>query len=187
MMEMRPPRMARISGPSVAKAAMSVTVPGRKGSANRTLPPTIRAARGRMPMMVWLITDLPEPDSPTSATVPPCGTRNDTPLTASIWPPSTLKETARSSTRNRSVIAASRRGLGWRCLRRRRQAERGQIGERDVVGGRAVFDHRPRRPRRDCVEAVDVGIDGDGGPCRSPASRSSSRPSDFAAWNSSAA
>ena len=33
-------------------------------------------------MIAWLITDLPEPDSPTSATVPPCGTRKETPRTA---------------------------------------------------------------------------------------------------------
>ena len=29
--------------------------------------------RGSMPMIAWLHTDLPEPDSPTSATVPPGG------------------------------------------------------------------------------------------------------------------
>ena len=33
------------------------------------------AVRGSRPMMAWLHTDLPEPDSPTSASVPPGGRR----------------------------------------------------------------------------------------------------------------
>ena len=36
-------------------------------------------------------TDLPEPDSPTSATVPPAGMRNDTPSTAFTVPASTSR------------------------------------------------------------------------------------------------
>ena len=36
-------------------------------------------------------TDLPEPDSPTSATVPPAGTRNETPSTALTVPASTSR------------------------------------------------------------------------------------------------
>ena len=33
------------------------------------------AVRGSRPMIAWLQTDLPEPDSPTSASVPPGGNR----------------------------------------------------------------------------------------------------------------
>ena len=55
-------------------------------------------------MIAWDTTDLPEPDSPTSATVEPGRTRNDTPLTASMAPPWTSKVTAKSRTCNRSGI-----------------------------------------------------------------------------------
>ena len=98
MIEMRPPRIARIRGPSRGSLAMSIGLAGvfadrRTGSRRRVISPTI----GRMPMMAWLITDLPDPDSPTSATVPPCGTRNETPRTASSRPPAMLKEILRFS------------------------------------------------------------------------------------------
>ena len=36
-------------------------------------PEAIVAVRGSRPMMAWLHTDLPDPDLPTSATVPPGG------------------------------------------------------------------------------------------------------------------
>ncbi len=37
-------------------------------------------------MIAWLTTDLPDPLSPTSATLPPCGTRKLVPRTASMRP-----------------------------------------------------------------------------------------------------
>jgi hypothetical protein len=40
------------------------------------------AVRGSRPMMAWLHTDLPEPDSPTRASVPPGGIENVTWSTA---------------------------------------------------------------------------------------------------------
>ena len=45
-------------------------------------------------MTVRAVTDLPEPDSPTSATVSPLCSWKETSLTASTMPPSTLKLTA---------------------------------------------------------------------------------------------
>ena len=78
---MRAPRIAlhapRCCGSQRARCRS--TVPGRSGSANRISPPSMRAMRGRMPMIACATTDLPEPDSPTRATVLPGGTRNDTP------------------------------------------------------------------------------------------------------------
>jgi hypothetical protein len=70
MIEMRPPRMARMRALSGGSAAMSIGAPGWRGSSSRIWPSRMRPERGRMPMIAWLITDLPEPDSPTSATEP---------------------------------------------------------------------------------------------------------------------
>ena len=41
------------------------------------LPDVMRATLGRMPMIACAVTDLPEPDSPTSATVEPGRIRNE--------------------------------------------------------------------------------------------------------------
>ena len=71
-------------------------VPSPRGSANRISPWVIWPLRGRMRMIAWLTTDLPEPDSPTSATVERGRTRNDAPLTARINPPGAAKRTCRS-------------------------------------------------------------------------------------------
>ena len=54
-------------------------------------PDSMRAMRGRMLMIDCATTDLPEPDSPTSATVPPAGIRNETPSTAFTVPASTSR------------------------------------------------------------------------------------------------
>jgi hypothetical protein len=59
-------------------------------------------------MIAWLQTDLPEPDSPTSATVAPGLTRNDTPSTAWIAPSWTRKSILRSRTCRRSFTALPR-------------------------------------------------------------------------------
>ena len=48
---------------------MSITLPGLFGSRNRISPDSMRATRGRMLMIACATIDLPEPDSPTSATV----------------------------------------------------------------------------------------------------------------------
>ena len=53
-------------------------------------------------MMLWLTTDLPEPDSPTSATVLPLAILKETPRTASSLPSGREKDTRKSWTRRRS-------------------------------------------------------------------------------------
>jgi hypothetical protein len=69
MIEISPPRIARISAPS-GRAPRCRSARAHR-ILNRIWPPVMRRRRGRMPMIAWLTTDLPEPDSPTSATVPP--------------------------------------------------------------------------------------------------------------------
>ena len=81
ILPMRLPRMARISAQSGGSFKMSVVTPGRLGSENRILPVTF-ADRGRMPITAWLMTDLPEPDSPTSAVTLPGRMRRLARLTA---------------------------------------------------------------------------------------------------------
>ena len=58
-------------------------------------------------MIAWATTDLPEPDSPTSATVLPCGTRKSTPRTACSGPVSRSK--AMLQVAHRQQIAGSDR------------------------------------------------------------------------------
>ncbi len=109
MIEMEPPRIPRICGPSRSSLAMSTMPPvdwlvRQAAVSSRISPPTILAALGRMPMIAWAQTDFPEPDSPTRATVLPAGTRNETPRTAFSVAPSSAKSTCRFLTVNRSVI-----------------------------------------------------------------------------------
>jgi hypothetical protein len=92
MIEMRPPRMSCISRLAGSSREMSISVPGRRsGSRNTISPDSMRAMRGRMLMIDCATTDLPEPDSPTSATVRPAGTRNEIPSTAFTVPASTSR------------------------------------------------------------------------------------------------
>ncbi len=102
MIEMRPPRIARILRLSRGSLTMSTTWPSALGSWNRISPLVIVAFCGRMPMIAWETTVLPEPDSPTSATVPPSGILKDVPRTASTMPPCTWKLTCRSLISRRS-------------------------------------------------------------------------------------
>ena len=98
IMPMRLPRSARISGPSRTSVARSTGASGVFGSVKSTRPPSTRPFLGRRPITVCEITVLPEPDSPTSATVLPAGTRKLTPFTTSEAPPCMAKPTRRSST-----------------------------------------------------------------------------------------
>jgi hypothetical protein len=52
MIEIRPPRIARISALSLGNFAMSTTLPSSRGSANSTSPAVIIPLRGRMRRMV---------------------------------------------------------------------------------------------------------------------------------------
>jgi hypothetical protein len=101
---------------SASKPAMSTGRPSPAGSVKQMEPPEIRATFGRMCMIAWAVTDLPDPDSPTRATVLPFGTSNDSPSTARKLPLSVLKSTFRSridrsgSSIQLSVASASGRG-----------------------------------------------------------------------------
>ena len=85
-MAMRLPRMFRIVWPSRSSAAMSTGSTPPAGSVNRICPEAICAAGGSSPMTAWEMVDLPQPDSPTSASVFACGISNDTPSTARVVP-----------------------------------------------------------------------------------------------------
>ncbi len=82
-MAMRPPRSARISGPLGNSSSIRVASPCVSGSLKVTEPPVMDPTFGRMPMMAWPMTDLPEPDSPTSAVTLPGWIRKLAPRTAS--------------------------------------------------------------------------------------------------------
>ena len=61
--------------------------------------PSKRALGERVsPISVIAVTDLPEPDSPTTASTSPAARSNDTPSTACTTPSSVANETVRSST-----------------------------------------------------------------------------------------
>ena len=83
-MPMRPPRSFCISGPFLSNEAISIGCAGSRGSRKVMRPPVMAPLRGSRPMIAWLMTDLPEPDSPTRATVLPGGMRRLTPLTTSL-------------------------------------------------------------------------------------------------------
>src|SRR5688572_21290727 len=122
--EMRPPRSRRSNGSDARSAAMSTSPPAPAGSRNRIRPRTMRPAFGSRRRIDWAITDLPDPDSPTSASTRPRRSVKSTPRTASMWPPATAKDTCRSCTRSSSAPAAVERGgasassavVGMRCL-----------------------------------------------------------------------
>ena len=65
----------------------------------------MRPFLGRMPMIACAVTDLPEPDSPTSATVEPSRTRNDKRSSTGARVPRTSNSSDRSLTSSRLVIA----------------------------------------------------------------------------------
>ena len=83
---------------------MLTGVPLFAGSSNRISPPAIRAAFGRIPMIDWETTDLPEPDSPTSATVVPARIRKLTSRTATICPSGRSNTTLRLRTWSRGRV-----------------------------------------------------------------------------------
>ena len=69
MIDTAPPRSRRIRRLSGSSAAMSTS--GKPSRRRWMEPERMVAARGRMPMIACAVTDLPEPDSPTRATVRP--------------------------------------------------------------------------------------------------------------------
>jgi hypothetical protein len=102
ILPMRLPRRLRISRPSRGMARRSTGCSPWAGSQNRMRPPQL-ADFGRMPITAWLITDFPEPLSPTSAVTLPGRTRRLALRTASICPPSIANEILKFSIRSRSA------------------------------------------------------------------------------------
>src|ERR1700752_292863 len=99
-MAMRLPRMARIS----ASSTFSRSLPS-----NRTSPASIRpGGDGIKRMTESAVTLLPDPDSPTMATVSPARTSKDTWSTAVRRPRSLLKRVVRLRTCSRGGAMASR-------------------------------------------------------------------------------
>lgn len=106
MIEILPPRIARITGESASGLRRSISSPGVRGSRKTISPPVIRPGAGTMRMIACETTDFPDPDSPASATVSLLGTRKLTPSTTRTTPPDMLNWTFRSLTVRTSGIAA---------------------------------------------------------------------------------
>src|SRR6266508_3776441 len=80
-----------ISRPRTRRISSSPSV-RRSRPLKMTWPPTMRPAGGATRrIMLSAVTDLPHPDSPTSATVSPASTSHDTPSTARTTPPRVRK------------------------------------------------------------------------------------------------
>ena len=106
-------------------------------------------------MIAWEMTDLPEPDSPTRATVPPSGTRKLTPSTARITPwRSSRNSIARSRTLRRSsltLVAGLGGGFGD-------EVQGAQVGQGHRIEIQLPLLGRRHRPARHLVEAVETRI-----------------------------
>ena len=86
------PLISRIAGESLFSLAISRVFSDVVSSID---PLDIEACGGRRPIIAWLITDLPEPDSPTRATVEPLGTLKEAFLTARTRPSGKSKPTSK--------------------------------------------------------------------------------------------
>src|SRR5450759_3725025 len=73
---------------------------------SKTAEPEIRAPRVR-PVIVWVATLLPDPDSPTIAKVVPLATSNDSPRTARTTPSGVSNSTWRSRTSSSAISVGS--------------------------------------------------------------------------------
>src|SRR6476660_9337099 len=91
-MPMRAPRIRR---------STSVSAPMSSVPSNRADPVTF--APRVSPAMVWVATLLPEPDSPTMASVLPRSTSKESPRTAWTTPSAVVKATFRSRTSNSAM------------------------------------------------------------------------------------
>src|SRR5215467_660953 len=98
-MEMALPRTSRICS-SVSAS--------RSRPSNSSRPATMRPGGDAMSLKIESeVTLLPQPDSPTTASVSPAATENDTPSTARTTPSRVKKCVLRSSTSNRAVVTSS--------------------------------------------------------------------------------
>ena len=82
IIEMCRPRIRRSAMPSGFSLVMSRGGFFVPGAVKRILPDVMCAVFGRMPIIACAVTDFPEPDSPTSATVEPGRIRNEMPIRA---------------------------------------------------------------------------------------------------------
>src|ERR1044071_1951355 len=122
---------------------------------------------GRMPMIACATTDLPEPDSPTSATVLPCGTRKLTPRTASSGPVSRLKVMRRSRTSSRLPAPLLACGCWLGCIKPEgiwvmilpHRADGGEVVHRGPVDVQIVLARGMRGAGDDLGEAGQGGFD----------------------------
>src|SRR5665647_2360369 len=84
---------------------VSMSAPSSSAPSN-TADPEIRAPRVR-PVIVWVATLLPDPDSPTIAKVVPLATSNDSPRTARTTPSRVSNSTWRSRTSSSAIWVES--------------------------------------------------------------------------------
>ena len=92
------PRTARIARPAGGNAARSVILPSPPRHSN--WPPTMRPGRSTMFRIDRAVTDLPQPDSPSTHSVCPTCTAKSTPSTDRTTPSLVKKCVRRSCTRN---------------------------------------------------------------------------------------
>ncbi len=112
-MEMRPPRMLRNSVPRTSSLARSISVPFL-GSRKMIEPLVMFADRGSSPMIACADTDLPEPDSPTSAIEDFGRTRNERLRRAWIGPAGVANSIDRFWTSRRFCMPLSGHARGGR-------------------------------------------------------------------------
>ncbi len=103
-----------ISAPRTSRSSRGMV---SRSSPSNSACPVIRAPRVR-PMIVWVETLLPEPDSPTMPSVCPASTEKDTPRTACTTPSGVRNDTYRSCTSSRATryLSSLPRGLRLSCL-----------------------------------------------------------------------
>ena len=118
IIEMWRPRILRRTMPSGLSLVMSRGGLLEPGAAKSILPEEMRAVLGRMPIIACAVTDLPDPDSPTSATVEPARMRNEIPFSAGTIVPRLSNSTERSSTSIRSANHLSLRGPSFQAAKR---------------------------------------------------------------------
>ena len=109
-----------IDAPRMPRITLS-GAPTRSSPSKRMLPLVTLPLPGSSPMTAIAVVDLPEPDSPTIASVSPAARSRSTPSTAWTVPSTVRNSTATSRTCSSGVPATTRsedRGMGPSCLAR---------------------------------------------------------------------
>src|SRR6266498_605764 len=176
IMPMSLPRIRRISSSERAR---------RSRPLKTMRPPTIRPAGAATRRITEsALTDLPQPDSPTSATVSPARTSQDTPSTARTTAPEVVKWVWRSSTSRRTVIGPpfrSKTSRGGRASSPKGSSEyRSGRRPRAAAGPLRPRAHRSTVPVEDLARRQGLFAQGLIGPesitsrppgCRTPGAR----------------